>query len=63
MCYLDDPLLFHSTLEQHIAGLQCMLDGIRQFGLKAQPKKIEICSRRGEFPEVYKMELVYGTGI
>lgn len=37
--YLDDMLLFHTSLEEHISGVQSMLQTIRKFGLRVRPSK------------------------
>lgn len=37
--YLDDILIFHITISDHIEGVNSLLESIRKFGLTIRPKK------------------------
>lgn len=41
LCYLDDILIFSSTVTSHLRNLQMIFDRLRQAGLKLKPKKCQ----------------------
>lgn len=47
--YLDDICLFHNTWQEHVRGLETLLEILKQHGLTAKPSKIEIGMEEIEF--------------
>ena len=49
MVYIDDILLFSSTLEEHLQYIQLVLQPLREAGLKHKPKKFHFICREVEY--------------
>ena len=49
MLYIDDIIVYGTTVEQHLDRLGQVLDRLRQAGLKLKPKKCTLLSKQVEF--------------
>lgn len=49
MAYLDDVICFHSTFEEHLEGINRMLQMIRKAGFKLSGKKCQFATRSVKF--------------
>ena len=59
LIYLDDILVFSSTVEQHMTRLQVVFERLRKHGLKLKPKKCHFFK-----PEVkYLGHIVSSAGV
>lgn len=49
--YLDDILIFHMTIDEHINGVRSLLETILKFGLTIRPMKTFVVTKEVNFLE------------
>ena len=49
MAYLDDVICFHSSFEEHLKGIERLLQTIRKAGFKLSGKKCQFATRSVKF--------------